>query len=73
MFSSAKSLNEGDVLRTDHEEKVQDISGKPWYGKEEEEEEGKKAINGRGNIEKECHAVLIILDRFNLRRWRREL
>lgn len=37
------------------------------------EEEGKKAINGGENIVKECHAVLIILDRFNLRRWRREL
>lgn len=37
------------------------------------EEEGKKAINGGENIVKECYAVLIILDRFNLRRWRREL
>lgn len=61
------------AMSFDREEKVQDISGKPRYGKEEEEEEGKKAINGRGNIEKKCHAVLIILDRFNLRRWRREL
>lgn len=36
-------------------------------------EEGKKAANVRENVEEECHTVLIIPDRFNLRRWRREL
>lgn len=41
-FFSSKSLDEADVLGTDREEKVQDISGKPWYGERRGRKESDK-------------------------------